>query len=226
MGFPRGSDGKGSACKACQGNLGSIPGLGRSPGGGNSNPLQCSCLENPTDRGAWWAAVRGVTKSRTQPSSGTKQQRQSAAQQGNFDSALWRPNWEGNQKRGGLCARLADSPCCTRRAGSREGGPRLRRSAQGALSHSPASPPAPGSRGVPEAPCAELGAAPGQKARDELGRLPARLCPPRPAGDRDPPWGLPAGCPEPPDCRSEIVRSLWWRSWEAACLSVQEMEET
>ena len=42
-----------------------------------------------------------------------QRQGQSAAQQGNFDSALWRPNWEGTQKRGGLCARLADSPCCT-----------------------------------------------------------------------------------------------------------------
>ena len=105
------------------------------------------------------------------------------------------------------------------------GVPRLCRSAQGALCHSPASRPAPGSRGVPEAPCAEPGAAPGQKARDELGRLPARLRPPRPAGDRDPPWGLPAGCPEPPDCRFEIVRSLGWRSWETACLPVQQMEE-
>ena len=44
---------------------GSIPGLGRSPGEGNGNPLQYSCLGNPTDRGAWWATVRGVTKSRT-----------------------------------------------------------------------------------------------------------------------------------------------------------------
>ena len=40
----------------------SIPGSGRSPGGGHGNPLQCSCLENPTDRGAWWSAVLGVTK--------------------------------------------------------------------------------------------------------------------------------------------------------------------
>ena len=44
---------------------GSIPGLGRSPGG-NGNPLQYSCLENPMDRGAWWATVHGVTKSQTQ----------------------------------------------------------------------------------------------------------------------------------------------------------------
>ena len=44
------------------GDVGSIPGLGRSPGEINSNPLQCSCLENPMDRGAWWATVHGVTK--------------------------------------------------------------------------------------------------------------------------------------------------------------------
>ena len=44
---------------------GSILGLGRSPGGGNDNPLQYSCLENPTDRGAWWATVHGVAKSWT-----------------------------------------------------------------------------------------------------------------------------------------------------------------
>ena len=47
------------------GDLGSIPGSGRSPGEGNDNPLQYSCLENPTDGGAWWATVHGVTKSRT-----------------------------------------------------------------------------------------------------------------------------------------------------------------
>ena len=46
-------------------NRGSIPGLGRSPGGGYGNPLQYSCLENPRDGGAWWAAVYGVTQSRT-----------------------------------------------------------------------------------------------------------------------------------------------------------------
>ena len=42
-----------------------IPGLGRSPGEGNGNPLQYSCLENPTDGGAWWAKIHGVTKSQT-----------------------------------------------------------------------------------------------------------------------------------------------------------------
>ena len=47
------------------GDTGSIPGLGRSPGEGNGNPLQYPCLENPMDRGASWAAVYGVTKSRT-----------------------------------------------------------------------------------------------------------------------------------------------------------------
>ena len=47
------------------GDEGSIPGLGRSPGEGNNNPLQYSCLGNPMDRGDWWATVHGVTKSRT-----------------------------------------------------------------------------------------------------------------------------------------------------------------
>ena len=64
MGFPGGSDGKESTCNAK--DLGSIPGLGGSPGGGHSNPLQCSCLENPMDRGAWQATVNGVAKSQTQ----------------------------------------------------------------------------------------------------------------------------------------------------------------
>ena len=45
---------------------GSIPGSGRSPGEGNGYPLQYSCLENPTDRGAWWATVHGVIKNQTQ----------------------------------------------------------------------------------------------------------------------------------------------------------------
>ena len=52
-----------SACNA--GDLGLIPGLGRSTGEGNGNPLQYSCLEDPMDRGAWWATVHGVTESRT-----------------------------------------------------------------------------------------------------------------------------------------------------------------
>ena len=64
--YADGSSGKESTCKAKHaGDPGSIPGLGRSPGEGNGNPLQDYCLENPMDRGAWWAAVHGVAKSRT-----------------------------------------------------------------------------------------------------------------------------------------------------------------
>ena len=62
-GFPGGSVSKESACNA--GDLGLIPGLVRSPGEGNGNPLQYSCLDNPMDRGAWWITVHGVAKSRT-----------------------------------------------------------------------------------------------------------------------------------------------------------------
>ena len=60
---PRGSEGKASACN--EGELGSIPGCGRSPGEGNGKPCQYSCLENPMDRGVWWAIVHGVAKSQT-----------------------------------------------------------------------------------------------------------------------------------------------------------------
>ena len=61
--FPGGSDGK--ACAYTAGDLGSIPGWGRSPGEGNGNPFQYSCLENPMDGGARWATAHGVAKSRT-----------------------------------------------------------------------------------------------------------------------------------------------------------------
>ena len=61
--FPGGSDGKDSAYNA--GDPGLILGWGRSPGEGNGNPLQYSCLENPMDRGAWGATVHGVTESQT-----------------------------------------------------------------------------------------------------------------------------------------------------------------
>ena len=64
LGFPDGSDGKESACNA--GDPGSTPGFRRSPGEGNGNPLQYSCLENFMDREAWQATVHGVTKSQTQ----------------------------------------------------------------------------------------------------------------------------------------------------------------
>ena len=68
-GFPGGSEIKASACNV--GDLGSIPGSGRSPGEGNGNPLQCSSLENSIDGGAWWATVHGVAKSRTRLSNFT-----------------------------------------------------------------------------------------------------------------------------------------------------------
>ena len=59
--FPGGSISKESACNAV--DLGSIPGSGRSPGEGIGTQLQCSCLENYTDRGAWWASVvHGVSR--------------------------------------------------------------------------------------------------------------------------------------------------------------------
>ena len=61
--FPRSSDSKASACNA--GDMGSIPGSGRSPGEGHGNPLQYSCLENPMDKGAWQATVHGVPRSQT-----------------------------------------------------------------------------------------------------------------------------------------------------------------
>ena len=61
QGFPDGSMVKNPP--ASMGDTGSIPGLGRAPGEGNGNPLQCSCLENPMDRRAWQATVHGVAKS-------------------------------------------------------------------------------------------------------------------------------------------------------------------
>ena len=69
LSFPGGSDSKESACSA--GDLALIPGLGRSPGEGNGNPLQYSCLENPMNGGAWQAALHGVAKSQTRLSNFT-----------------------------------------------------------------------------------------------------------------------------------------------------------
>ena len=69
------------------GGLGSIPGLGRSPGGGHGNPLKYSCLENPLDRGAWRAAVHGVTQSQPRP----KRLSTHAC-----DHRRWFPEWRGN----------------------------------------------------------------------------------------------------------------------------------
>ena len=65
-GLPRWLSGKESASTAgATGDTGSIPRSGRSPGEGHGNPLQYFCLENPMDKGAWWATVHGVAKSRT-----------------------------------------------------------------------------------------------------------------------------------------------------------------
>ena len=64
QGFPGGSDSKESVFNT--GNPSLIPGLRRSPGGENGNPLQYSCLKNSMDRGDWWATVHGVAKSQTQ----------------------------------------------------------------------------------------------------------------------------------------------------------------
>ena len=67
-GFPGGASGKEPACQCRRfkrEDAGLIPGLGKSPIEGNNNPFRYSCLENPRDRGAWWAAVYGVTQSQT-----------------------------------------------------------------------------------------------------------------------------------------------------------------
>ena len=67
MGFPGGTVLKNSpASVGDEGDVGWILGSGISSGGGNGNPFQYSCLENPKDRGAWWATVHGVMKSQTQ----------------------------------------------------------------------------------------------------------------------------------------------------------------
>ena len=64
--FPGGSEVENPPASAGETrDVGSVPGLGRSPGGGNGNPLQCYCLGSPMDRGAWWASVHGVAKSQT-----------------------------------------------------------------------------------------------------------------------------------------------------------------
>ena len=65
LGFPRGASGNPPVNAEDIRDVGLIPVLGRSPGGGQGNPLQYSCLENPMDRGAWWATVHRVTKSWT-----------------------------------------------------------------------------------------------------------------------------------------------------------------
>jgi len=67
MGLQRWLSSKESACNSgATGDMGSIPGSGKSPGGGHEKPLQYSCLENPMDRGAWRATVHSAAKSQTQ----------------------------------------------------------------------------------------------------------------------------------------------------------------
>ena len=70
VGLPRQLSGKETTCQT--GDVGSIPGLGRSPGGGNGNALQYSCLENSMDRRAWQATGHGVANSQTQLRGGTE----------------------------------------------------------------------------------------------------------------------------------------------------------
>ena len=66
LGLPQWLSGKESTYSAgVTGDTGSVPGSGRSPGGGQGNPLKYSCLENPMDRGTWRATVHGVAKSQT-----------------------------------------------------------------------------------------------------------------------------------------------------------------
>ena len=72
MGFPGAMVKNPPANAGEAGDVGLIPGLGRSPGVRNDNSLQYSCLKNPMDRGAWWATVHGVTKSWTQLNMKTK----------------------------------------------------------------------------------------------------------------------------------------------------------
>ena len=90
MGFPGNSDGKESACNA--GNLDLIPGSGRSPGEGNGNPLQYSCLGNSMDRGAWRATVHGVPKE-----SDTTEQLSTAHHKG---TEIPQATWSSQKKRG------------------------------------------------------------------------------------------------------------------------------
>ena len=105
-----GSDGKESACNV--GDLGSIPGLGRSSGEGMGNTLQCSCLENSMDRGTCWAAVHGITRSRTRLSDQHTQQtiRASAAASGRWSQGLWACGVQPHGDRGRNWAPRAHAP--------------------------------------------------------------------------------------------------------------------
>ena len=89
--FPCGTE---NACSA--GEVSSIPGSGRSPEGGHGNPLQYSCLENPVDRGAWWATVQGAAKSRTRLS--TRSSSSLSQSPHGRKSGLQQVHWPGTQK--------------------------------------------------------------------------------------------------------------------------------
>ena len=93
LSFPHGSDGKESICSV--GYLGSIPGSGRSAGGGHGNPLQCCCLENPMNRGAWQATVHAVAKSPTRLSN-THTHTHTHTHWVNFNRTMGRSPGEGN----------------------------------------------------------------------------------------------------------------------------------
>ena len=118
VGFPGGASGKESASNA--GDLGSIPGSGRSPGEGHGNPLPHSCLENPMDSGAWCASPQGhkeldmieVTQYACTYKTGNQQE--PAVQQREFYSMLYGDlNGKEIQKRGDICKQIADSLCHT-----------------------------------------------------------------------------------------------------------------
>ena len=113
--FPGGSEVKASASNA--GDLGLIPGSGRSSGEGNGNPLQYSCLENPMDGGAWWATVHGVTKSRTRLSDLTfnfqRQRKEKACENGTKENPRTRVRSPPVRQRSSTAeAQLCKSSCC------------------------------------------------------------------------------------------------------------------
>ena len=111
--FPGGSEVKASACNA--GDLGLIPGSGRSPGEGNGNPLQYSCLENPMDWGAWWATVHRVAKSRTRLSDFTSlnQQGLTVYHRELCSTFCYILSGKRTWKRIHTCICITESRCCT-----------------------------------------------------------------------------------------------------------------
>ena len=104
--FPGGSVVKKPSANA--GHTGSIPGSGRSPGEGNGNPLQYSCLGNPMDRGAWWATVCGVTKVRHNWATNTSSSSQCQVCFPNPLSLIFSPSWH-------FPTFLSSSPTLTRK---------------------------------------------------------------------------------------------------------------